>query len=230
MVKSAGFISLSSLLFWSIFNQMDRKPLDFSPNTGSLGVRAARLYSDFFSPPSIYSIFAFIIAWTHLPFLIGTVHAAIFGVLTALIPMIYLLKKMKQGELDDIHLSQPGERTVPYLLGAIGSLIAYIALRMIGSSTIFLTFILTVITGLTALALINKKWMVSAHTASITAVVSFVGFVFAPKFALIISPLIISTFLIRLYLKRHTFIELFVGVVLGFLVVSGYAALGFLKL
>ena len=227
MVKSSG-LSIHfkpDVLGVRIFH-MDRKPLDLSPGKGNFKVRAARLYSDVFSPPSVYAIFAFFIAWSHLPFLTGTLHAAIFGTLTALLPMIYILFKINQGQLNDIHLSQPGERTIPYLLSAFGSLIAYLSLRWVGSSMIFLAFILTVITGLLALAAINTKWMISAHTASISAVTAFAGFAFNPNTALAISPLILSTLFIRHYLKRHTLLELISGIVLGILVVSSFAVFG----
>ncbi len=208
---------------------MDRKPLDLHPEGKDLKIRFARLYSDIFSPPSVYAMFAFVIALSQLPWVTGFLHAALFGAFTSLLPMIYILRQLKSGQIRDIHLSQPGQRTVPYLLSAFGSLVAYLVLRLVGSAPLFLNFIITVIIGLLALALINTRWLISAHTASITAVTAFAGFTFGTPTGLAISPLILSTILIRYYLKRHTFAELLSGVFLGIIIVSGAGVFGFFQ-
>jgi membrane-associated phospholipid phosphatase len=205
---------------------MDRKPLDFYPEGKNLKIRGARLYSDLFSPPSVYAIFAFAVAWYRQPFQKGFLHAAVFGLLTSLVPTIYILVRLRQGKVSDLHLSQPGERTLPYLLGALGAFLAYLALQPAGSTLLFNRFILTVILGLLVLALINTRWMISAHTASITAVTVFAGFYFNLSAGLAITPLVLSTCYIRYYLKRHTMGELLSGIVVGIAVVSGPALLG----
>ena len=89
---------------------MIRKPLDIKPGKKSIKIRAARLYSDLLSPPSAFAIFAFIIAWEKLPFWKGMLHASIFGMLTSLMPLGYILFQLKRGELSDIHISNPDER------------------------------------------------------------------------------------------------------------------------
>ena len=208
---------------------MSRKPLDLHPGVKSFYIRAARLYSDIFSPPSVYAMFSFVLALTQLPLLTGFIHAVVFSSLTSLLPIIYILIRMKQGQLHDIHLSQPGQRTIPYLLSAFGSLVAYIILRGFGSAPLFLDFILTVVIGLLSLALINTWWMISAHTASITAIVAFTWFAFSPQTALFISPLIVTTILARHYLRRHTLLELVSGFLLGVSIIFGAAGLGFFK-
>ena len=208
---------------------MNREPLDITPDGNNLGIRIARLYSDFFSPPSVYAIFAFILAWSEFPFWKGTLHAAIFGILTSLSPLVYLIIQIKRGKLDDIHISTSGERKVPYILGVMGAISAYAVLRLVGSSTLFLTFIITVIIGLIALGIINTWWLISAHSASIAAVTAFAGFAFGGTVAVALSPLIFSTVSIRYYLKRHTVEELISGVLLGIIVVLGLAALGLFK-
>ncbi len=207
---------------------MIRTPLDSKPGQKSLKVRAARLYSDFFSPPSLFAIFAFIIAWSELPFWKGSLHAAIFGLLTSLMPLVYILVLLKRGRLSDIHISSPAERRIPYILGILGAILAYIVLKALGSSDLFLDFILTNIVGLSSLALINARWLISAHTASITTLTFFAGYAYSLTLALIMSPLILTTIFIRHYLRRHNFPELILGVIVGMLVVLGLIGLGFL--
>jgi len=202
---------------------MSRKPLDLNPGGKKLGIRFARIYSDIFSPPSVYAIFAFVIAWSELPFWTGLTHAAIFGILTSLVPLIFLLIQIKRGILDDIHISTSGQRKIPYILGVAGAVSAYVILWFMGTSTLFLTFIIAVVFGLVFLGIINQRWLISAHSASISAVTAFSWFAFDWTIALLLSPLIISTFLIRYYLKRHSIGELVSGTLLGIFVVLGLA-------
>ena len=208
---------------------MNRKPLDLKPAGENLKIRAARLYSDIFSPPSVYAIFAFIIAWSDLPFWKGSLHAAIFGTLTSLLPLVYIILQLKRGKVSDIHLSKPSERNIPYILSILGAGIAFLGLRTIGSSELFLNFTLIIIIGLSALTIISIRWLISAHTASVTAVTVVAGYVFNGTTALVLSPLILTTFFVRYYLKRHTFGELISGVILGVFVVLGSVGLGLLQ-
>jgi len=208
---------------------MNRKPLDLNPGGENLKIRVARFYSDIFSPPSVYAIFAFIIAWSVLPFWKGSLHAAIFGILTSLLPLVYIIFQLKQGKVSDIHLSNPTERNIPYILSILGAGIAYLGLRAIGSSELFLDFILVIIIGLCALTIISIRWLISAHTASITAVTMVAFCIFNGTTAILLSPLIVSTFYVRHYLKRHTSGELISGVILGVVVVFASAGLGLLR-
>jgi hypothetical protein len=207
---------------------MIRTPLDSKPGRKSLKVRLARLYSDVFSPPSAYAIFAFILAWSLLPFWEGSLHAAIFGILISLLPLVYILVLLKRGQLSDIHISSPVERRIPYILSIMGAALAYNILKSIGSPELFLDFILTNIFGLGSLAIINARWLISAHTTSITALVFFAGFAFNLKIALLLSPLILATIVVRHYLKRHNYTELVSGVLVGMAVVLIMAILGIL--
>jgi hypothetical protein len=207
---------------------MNNHPLDINPSEQKLKIRLARIYSDFFSPPSVYAIFAFVVAWSDLPFWKGTFHAAIFGLLTSLTPLIYIISQMKRGLLEDIHISTSKQRKIPYLLGIVGAVIAYLILWLFSSSTIFLGFILAVIIGLTALGIINQKWLISAHSASIAAVTAFSGYAFNLTTAILLSPLILLTVLIRYFLKRHSIGELLSGVLLGIVVVVVLGYLGVL--
>ena len=208
---------------------MSREPLDKKLGGKNIYVRIGRIYSDIFSPPSLFAIFAFIIAWSDLPFWRGTFHAAIFGVLTSLTPLIYLIIQIKRGKLDDIHISTSDQRVIPYILGVVGASIAYFVLRQIGTSPLFLTFIISVIIGLAVLGILNSWFLISAHSASISAVTTFSFFAFGLTVALALSPLILSTVLVRYFLKRHSIIELTSGVLVGIVVVVSLSFFGLFR-
>jgi hypothetical protein len=194
---------------------MIRKPLDSSPQKTTFKVRAARLYSDIFSPPSAFAFFGFILAWSNMSFWKGSLHAVIFGSFSSLLPLAYIIAMLKMGYIDDIHLGTARDRKIPYLLGVIGALIAYGVLKKMGTTMIFLNYILTNIIGLASLGLINTRWLISAHTSTITAIASFSWLAFSPAVALALSPMVLLTIIIRYYLKRHTIKELVSGVLVG---------------
>jgi len=205
---------------------MSRNPLDANPNSTSPSVRAARIYSNVFSPPSTFALFGFIIAWSELPFWTGSLHAAIFGLLSSLVPILYIAYLLKTGQIDDLHISKQSDRHIPYIIGIVGAIAAFFILRALGSSSILLTFILTNIIAITLLAIVNSRWLISAHTSSITTIALFAGFAFNPAVGLAITPLVLLTFYVRLFLKRHTITEMISGILLGILIVLGLAAMG----
>jgi len=219
MVKSADqlFIEIShySILWYDFSLHMIRKPLDIKNKRSTFKIKAARLYSDVFSPPSAFAIFGFIIAWSKMPFWQGSLHAVIFGTLSSLLPLGYIIVLLKKGVINDIHLSNAKDRKIPYLLGVLGAVIALILLRIMGTSGIFQNYILTNIIGLALLGIINSRWLISAHTSTITAITTFSGFAFSFPVALALSPLVLLTIFIRYYLKRHTLKELVSGVLVG---------------
>jgi hypothetical protein len=220
MVKSSDicdYMVLTNLYFAVVTCFMIRKPLDANPTNVSIKIRAARLFSDIFSPPSAFAMFGFITAWSTMSFWRGSVHAIIFGSLSSLLPLGYILLQMKRGVIDDIHLGNSEDRKIPYIIGVLGAVIAYFVLRMMETSGIFLNYILINIIGLISLWGINSRWLISAHTSTITAIVTFSGIAISPQVGLALSPLVILTITIRYYLKRHTVLELasgfFVGVI-----------------
>ncbi len=205
---------------------MIRNPLDANPNNTNAAVRYARMYSNIFSPPSTFALSGFIIAWIELPFLRGSLHAAIFGFLSTLMPILYIVYLLKTGQINDLHISKQSERTVPYILGIVGAIVAYFILRALSSSPLLLAFIITNISAITMLAIINARWLISAHTTSISTIAAFAGFGFDYLAGLAILPLVALTFYVRYFLKRHTIAEMVAGCLLGIGIVIALAALG----
>ena len=194
---------------------MKRKPLDILRENRTAGIRAARIYSDVFSPPSVYAIFGFVIALVTLPGWRGGLQAIVFGLLASLLPLLYILSLMRKGEISDLHISTTRQRHIPYLLGVAGAGIAYLILRAWGSSPLLLNFVLSDLLALALLGILNNFFLISAHMTSITLIVLFAGATFGPAAGLGLTPLIGITFFIRYYLRRHTVVELIAGTLTG---------------
>jgi len=152
---------------------MIRQPIDIPLFGQSKGVRASRIFSNIVSPPSVYAVIAFVLAWTEMPFWRGSIIVAIFGLLISLLPILYLISLLKTGKTEDIHVSNPKERLTPYILGILGAGVTFFLVRELGSSQLFLNFILINFVSLCALALINIRWLISAHVSSITTIAVF---------------------------------------------------------
>ncbi len=192
--------------------------MDILKENRTAGIRAARLYSDVFSPPSVYAIFGFVIALGEQPAWEGGLHAAVFGTLASLLPLFYIVSQMRRGKIGDLHISDPRQRQIPYLLGVLGAGGAYLILRAWGSSPRLLTFVLSDVLALASLGLLNNFFLISAHMTGITLVVLFAGITFGPAVGMSLSPLIGMTFFIRYYLRRHTVVELVAGMLTGGLI------------
>lgn len=200
------------------YSRMKRKPLDILKENRTAGIRAARIYSDVFSPPSVYAIFGFVIALAELPPWKGGLHAAVFGTLASLLPFLYIVSQMRRGKISDLHISDPRQRQIPYFLGVLGAGSAYLILRGWGTSPLLLSFVLSDMLALASLGLLNNFFLVSAHMTGITLIALFAGITFGPGAGLALTPLIGTTFFIRYYLRRHTVVELIAGMLAGLLI------------
>lgn len=205
---------------------MNHTPLDANPANKSKSVRIARIYSNVFSPPSLYAIFGFVIAWFTLPFWIGSLHAVIFGILASLLPILYIVHLLRTGKISDLHISNQNERHIPYVLGITGAGLALLILMRMNTPRLMQFFVIADILALTLLAILNIFWLVSAHMTGISIITTFASFAFGLKVGLFLIPIVGITFGVRLFLKRHTIPELISGTLLGVIIVSGLAYFG----
>ena len=194
---------------------MKREPLDINPRLQSSSVQIARFLSNILSPMSSFAIFAFIVAWVELPFWIGLFQASIISFFSSLLPILYIIYQLKTGKISDLHISDQNDRHIPYIIGIVGALIAMLIYLAIDGSQVLINLSLGVAITLTGSALINLKWLVSSHTTSASLIAAFTGFTYGPIYWIILSPLVILVFIIRKFLRRHDYPELFGGVALG---------------
>ena len=194
---------------------MKLQPLDLNPRLQPTGVQVARFLSNLLSPMSSFAIFAFVLAWIELSFWSGLLQGAILGFFSSLLPILYIIYRLKTGKITDLHISDQRERHIPYLIGILGTIIATLIYIAINGSTVLINLSLAIAIALIAMALINIRWLVSSHTTSASLITAFTGFAYEPKFWLILSPLVLLVFFIRKYLRRHNYPELFGGVALG---------------
>ncbi len=112
-------------------------------------------------------------------------------------------------------LSSTREREIPYLVGIVGAALAYGVLYALETPSLLLGFTFSDLLALSALAVLNRFWLVSAHMTGVTLIVIFTGFAFGLPPALWLTPLMAITYIVRLNLRRHSPTELIGGALLG---------------
>lgn len=190
-------------------------PLDEAKHNRTGLVRAARLYSNIVSPPTIFAALGLALAWKQLPLLPGFLWAAVYGLLVSLAPILFVLYLLKTGRIKELHMSNTGERHWPYVVAVLCAALGYGLINWFDGPELLRCFSLFNVIELTALGLINIFWLISIHATGAMAAFVIVGLVFGWPASLIVLPLVISVCWVRLYLRRHTPAQVVAGLILG---------------
>ena len=68
-------------------------------------VKAARIFSNLVSPPTIFAAVGMALAWHELPFWPGFLWAAVYGLTSSLLPIFFVLYLLKTGRIAELHMS-----------------------------------------------------------------------------------------------------------------------------
>ena len=144
--------------------------------------------------------------------------------LSCILPLTAILILMRRGSITDIHISNPKQRTAPYLYSIVGfAFWPYLLIFTIKAPLCINIVAIGATVALIAVTIINYWWKISAH---LTALGGFLGGICSLSLyysilpiTLIICILIISLLLMyaRIYLKAHTSAQVVCGYLLGFI-------------
>jgi membrane-associated phospholipid phosphatase len=149
------------------------------------------------------------------PFVEALAWAAIFGFFVSLAPILFVLYLLRTGKIHELHMSNTGERTLPYAIAVLGSLIVFGLAVLLQGPDLLRCLTLLNITSLLAVGLINHFWLISFHSMGVAAMSMVLGQVFGPAVAIALLPLIAVVVAVRLYLRRHTVAQVVAGLLLG---------------
>ncbi len=175
-----------------------------------------RLTSNVLSPPVIWGVLAFPIAfrgaetWAQ-----ALLWALTYVVMVCGIPALYIGYMVWRGKISDVHMEVRSERIRPFLVSLVGTALAWGILRLMGAPPLLPSFALVSFALLGAMLLVTLVWQISMHSMSITCAVVAAGALYGVGTALLLSPLIALVSLARLKLRRHTPAELIAGCILG---------------
>jgi membrane-associated phospholipid phosphatase len=196
-------------------------PRDWHASDRTGLTRAARFFSNIVSPPVIFAGIGLVLSLYSLPLAQALIWAAIYGLFVSLLPIIFVLWMLSTGRVAELHMSDTGERHLPYIMAIITSIAFLIIINLADGPELLRCLGIFNVIALTALALINSRWLISFHATAIAAAWIIVGLVFGWQASLLVLLLVALVIAVRLYLKRHTVTQVIAGLALG--VVSVWA-------
>lgn len=179
----------------------------------------ARLISDLVSPPVVWGVMIFPIAFREADSReIAILWALTYGVLVCLLPVLYIAWMVRRGSISDIHMRLREERLRPFLVSMFCTGLAWGALRLMGAPSVVPLVAIVTLAQLMAMAAITLVWQISIHAMSITSAVVATGLLFGVGPALVVFPLVPLVGAARLKLNRHTPAQVVAGTLVGALV------------
>lgn len=198
--------------------------------------KAAHIISDVFSPIMMPTYAMAVALWltimVYLP--LPARLKALFGVfaITAVIPFLFIVIMIRLGKISDASISDRSQRPVPYCV----SIVCYIGAALMLISMRAPVWLSTFYFGAAAVSLlsliITRWWKISAHAGAVGGVAG--GMYWLACHGLLMNPVLWLCIVIalagllcwsRLYLGRHTVMQVIAGAVMAFLVEYGMLCL-----
>jgi membrane-associated phospholipid phosphatase len=202
------------------------KPLDHYEEHRTGTVKVARLFSNIVSPPVLFALLGLAFALYERPSLNGLLWATVYGFFVSLLPILIVLYLLKTGRIAELHMSNTGERHIPYLSAVLSAGIAFAIISFFDGPELLRCLTIFNMIELAALGIINAFWLISLHATGIMATFLLVGLVFGWAYSLIVLPFVILVCVVRLYLRRHTVMQVVAGLGLGILSVYMMTLIG----
>lgn len=181
------------------------------------------------SPPVVWALWIFAIAWTYS----GArrqnlLFASLFAFAVCAAPILFVSLMVRNGRIGDLHMRESRERFIPYSIAIVGGVICILTFSQFGAEPVFYLVTLVTIVEL-ALMLIGTIFIhISFHAAGMASVISATTLMFGLDKGLVFLPLLLLVVLARLVLRRHTPAQIIVGALIGLLtplaVIAGIGA------
>ena len=176
----------------------------------------ASLVSLFISPPLVWAVWVFSIALSFTPqpaaaLFFGTVYA----LTVCLLPMLFIARRVRAGKISDLHMRESHERYAPYSLAIIAAAFTGLVFAHFGAHPVLLTITLVSIVELSLMLLGTFFNHISLHAMAMTSIASATTILYGFSQSLIFIPFILLVVLARLALKRHTPVQIMIGVLIG---------------
>ena len=190
-------------------------PRDWHASDRTGLTRAARLFSNIVSPPVIFAVMGLVLSLYSLPLTQALTWAAIYGLFVSLLPILFVLWMLSTGRVEELHMSDTGERHLPYIVAVVCAIVFLAIVNIADGPELLRCLGIFNVIALSALALINTRWLISFHATAVAAAWTIVGLVFGWQASLLVLPLVAIVVVVRLYLKRHSVEQVIAGLALG---------------
>lgn len=179
----------------------------------------ARLVSNILSPPLMWAVMVFPIAFRDADSSEQAIAWALtYCLLVCLLPLLFVVWMVQRGLITDLHMELRQQRIRPFLVSILCTTIAWWALRFLGAPPVLPLFTLISLVQIMVIALITLVWQISMHAMSISGLVVAAFAFFGALPALLLLPLVVLVGAARLKLRRHTPAQVLAGAAVGVIV------------
>lgn len=180
--------------------------------------KIAKITSYIFVPPvNLLLIFIFLSTnvYDNATLQIKTISiAATFGFILPLLVFFYLRSTK---EIIDNDASDKSERTIPYLIGIVLSILGVITSMVYELHPFVLALWFSYILTSVVLVIVNLRWKISAHAIGIAIPFAVLVFILGSSgYYFVIIPIIVSW--ARIYQNLHNLSQVLAGLALGYIV------------
>jgi hypothetical protein len=171
----------------------------------------ARRVSDVFSPPVLSGGLAVILSGHGAASLGSTLTwGGTYVALADLVPVAYIIQRLRRGLVSDLHLRIRAERTRPVLVTvACVGLVTALSLAL-GAPRPFQAFMALTLFQAVVLALVTLHWQISYHSAAAAGLVTATLILWGSS-ALALAPVLPLVGWARMRLRRHTLGQVVAG-------------------
>lgn len=186
----------------------------------SARVRLARAITEVFAPSPLAVVALAVVAVHASHSTSDAIKWAVLGsVFAPLLPLLHLVRKVRRGEVTDIHVRERTQRPPIILAFLVSGIAAFVVLGKLGAPREMLALIGAAIIACTVALTITMRWKISIHVGVVAGIVAVFVLLFGPV-ALALLPLIPLVAWARVAVGDHTPRQVIGGAVIGS-VVSG---------
>jgi len=176
----------------------------------------AKVTSDLFSPPIVWTIVAIPIAFYKAsPQSAALAWVTLYIFMVCFLPSIFIFWGLKRGTISDLHMQMRQERIRPMVFSLVSAVITLTILLAVNASPIMRMFAVATVVQVAVMLVITSVWQISIHMISMSGMTVTVGLLFGIMPVLIMVPLMVLVAMARLKLERHTPAEIIAGTIVG---------------
>lgn len=177
-----------------------------------------KIISGLTSPYLIIPVFSLITIFHYSESLIDFIlwSLTLIG-LAVLLPLGYVFVSIKRKKITDLHVFMKEQRTIPFLVAILGSILALIIFYLINVPAALLVMTLAVIINGIIFSMLSKYWKLSMHAATFMSSLAIVSVLVSTTYW-VLSPIIILIIWARMQRRRHTIWQLIIAGLLSTLI------------
>jgi uncharacterized MnhB-related membrane protein len=176
----------------------------------------AKGISYLFSPPLVL-IAGIIITAAAIGTRDGWYWTLFYGMMSVVIPTLYILWLLSRGEITDFHIRIRKQRIKPFTISTILGISAWFVMLFLGAPDVLLILGAAGMIQLTFLLLITLRWKMSGHSTTISAWAVFLIWLFGISYW----PVLLSIPLVawaRVRTDRHEILQTIIGALVGIII------------